>query len=123
MNQPNNTRPVEEHVDLASLRLLNESAIRAHALQCSAKFRANKFTRVGEDFVDEVKADVEAFIRKLRMTCQTSPHDPLPPGDLCFTTGLLSDRVMGELNHVIARIVQQKVQRQPTVGSTLRGTH
>lgn len=112
----------KDDVELATLRLLNESAIKTFALECSRTFRAGKFTRVGEDFVDEVIADVETFIRKLRGTNWTSPHDPLET-KLVFTTGALSDKVMLELNRVIGRIIQQKVQRQPTVGCTLRGTH
>lgn len=113
----------DEPLDLASGRFVNESAIRDHALACSKQFRAGKFTRVGEDFINEVKADIEAAVRSIRNQCRTSPHEPLElPENMCFTTGALSDKVMFEWNQMIARITQQKVQRQPTVGSTLRAT-
>jgi hypothetical protein len=110
-----------EPLDLASLRYLNETAIREHALRCSARFRANKFTRVGEDFLDEVKADVEAVIRSLRNMAPTKLHEPLEPETSCIT-GMFCDRVGAEFNRLVCRITQNKVQRQPTVGKTLRRT-
>lgn len=113
-------------LDLASLRFLNEKAIREYALRCSARFRANKFTRVGEDFIDEVKADVEATVRELRKQCATTLHAPLyaqtvedPPD---FVTGAMLRKIEVEFNGIVARIIQNKVQRQPTVGKTLGRT-
>lgn len=106
---------------LATLRVLNESAIREHALECSKKFRAGKFTRVGQDFLDEVHADVEALVRNVRNSSPTSLHDPLPT-ELTFTTGALVDKVQEALNGLVGRIIQNKVQRQPTVGVTLSRT-
>jgi hypothetical protein len=111
----------EEFIDLATLRLLNESAIRDHALACSKAYRAGKFTRVGQEFIDEVKADTEALVRELRSKYQTL-HPVLDPGNKGFTTGALSDRIMHELNHVIGRMVQNKVQKQPSCGCTLSRT-
>jgi hypothetical protein len=112
-----------EFVDLATLRLLNESAIHNHALACSQKFRAGKFTRVGEDFQNEVRADVEAFIREIRNKWPTPLHEPLPLDEnACCVTGALSDKVMAALNDAIARLIQSKVQKQPSVGCTLRAT-
>lgn len=109
--------------ELATLRLLNESAIREHALACSKQFRLGKFTRVGEDFITEVRTDVEQFIRELRSRCVTVLHDPLEPSEnISFVTGALSDKVMGEINRVIGRIIQNKVQRQPSCGKTLSAT-
>ncbi len=112
---------MNEPIDISSGRYLNESAIRSHALQCSARFRANKFTRVGEDFMDEVKADVEAVLRDLRAKANTQLHEPLAQ-DECFATGLLQDRLTNVLNDLIGRIVQNKVQRQPSCGKTLGRT-
>lgn len=109
-----------ETIDLASGRYLNESAIRSHALKCSAAYRAGKFTRVGGDFIDEVKADVEAFLRALRITHPTL-HLPLPV-DNTLVTGNLCDRISPILNDAIGRIIQNKVQRQPTTGKTLSRT-
>jgi hypothetical protein len=119
------TKPSEEVLDLSSGRYLNESAIHAHALQCSKSYRAGKFTRVGGDFVDEVKADVEALIREIRGKYKTL-HPALSlsvaSSNSAFTTGALSDRVMAELNNAIGRLIQNKVQRQPSCGKTLGRT-
>lgn len=114
---------MSEMLDLASGRYLNESSIRDHALECSQKFRAGRFTRVGKDFLDEVRADVEAKIRHMRSEGNTSPHAPLEnDGKKVFTTGALADKVMCEWNEYIGRLIQQKVQRQPSVGVTLSRT-
>jgi len=102
-------------------RLLNESAIREHALRCSKELRAGRFTRVGEDFISEVKVDVEAIIRGLNEAAKTQLHDPLAT-ELNFTTGALLERAQPILNGLISRIIQNKVQRQPSVGVTLGRT-
>ena len=109
-----------EPLDLASGRYLNESAIRSHALKCSQTYRAGKFTRVGEDFINEVKADTEALIRELRNKYRTL-HPELP-ADNTFVTQRLSDRLMAEVNNAIGRIIQSKIQRQPSVGCTAKAT-
>lgn len=112
-----------EPLDFSSMRYLNETAIRDHALRCSARFRANKFTRVGQDFIDEVGADVEAVIRAMRVQCPTKLFDPLEPDENTrCVTGLLSDKLSAEFNRLVCRIVQQKVQRQPSCGKTLSRT-
>lgn len=111
-----------ENVEIASMRFVNESAIREHALKCSALYRAGRFSRVGEDFIDEVKADVENLVRQLRNSIPVTLNAPLEPSDKCFVTGVLSDKVMLEWNRVIGRIIQNKVQRQPSVGKTLGRT-
>jgi hypothetical protein len=111
----------DDPLDLTSLRFLNESALREHALACSDKFRAGLFTRVGQDFVDEVKADVEKLVRELRGKCPTF-HDPLNPQRADFVTGLLADKILFEWNAMIGRLIQNKVQRQPSCGKTLRRT-
>lgn len=106
-------------VDLASNRFLNETAIRQHALACSQQFRAGRFTRVGEDFINEVKADVEALIRGINRECVL--HPPLSHGS-SFVTGALKERAAEVLENVIAAIIQNKVQRQPSIGQTLKAT-
>lgn len=115
------TTPSETGLDLASLRYLNESAIKQHALTCAARCRP-KFTRVGQDFIDEVKADVEAFIRDLRTSAQreVAPHPNIEPNE-DFLTGALLEKLKPILNRTVGRIIQSKVQRQ-TVGKTLGAT-
>jgi hypothetical protein len=107
-----------------SERILNETAVRAHALNCSQQRRAGKFTRVGEDFLDEVAAEVESFVRGLRDTTWKNPtHDEVSPGELDFLTGRLLNKVSDALRQAIGRMIQNKVQRQPSVGVTLRHTY
>jgi hypothetical protein len=109
--------------DLSSGRNLNESAIRHHALACSAKFRNGRFTRVGQDFLDEVAADVEALVRAMRNQHPIMGFDALEPDENTgCVTGLLSAKVAMELNRLVCRIIQQKVHRQPSAGKTLSRT-
>jgi hypothetical protein len=114
-------KPDYAPIDLASGRFVNETAIKQHALNCSKQFRAGRFTRVGQDFMDEVKADVEQLVRELRKKYPLVMHEELPQ-DLNFTTGALLGRVQNEVEHCIARIIQSKVQRQPSCGVTLGRT-
>ena len=111
----------EEIIDLASGRFLNETAVRNHALACSKAYRAGKFTRVGQEFIDEVKADVEAIIRDLRSKYHTL-HPVLELGENQVVTGALLDKIGAELSNSIGRLIQNKVQKQPTVGCTLSRT-
>lgn len=114
---------MNEPLDLSSGRFLNESALRAHALKCSEKFKGGRFTRVGQDFLDEVSADVEALIRSLRSQHQPRVFEALEPEtELSCVTGALSVKVMTELNRLICRMIQNKVERQPSCGKTLGRT-
>lgn len=112
---------MSEGLDLASMRYLNESAIKQHALTCAAKYRP-KFTRVGQDFIDEVKADVEAFVRSLRTDVEkeVAMHPCLEPSE-DFLTGALIEKLKPILNKQVARTIQSKVWRQ-TTGKTLTST-
>jgi len=49
-------------------------------------------------------------------------HDTLPAGELNFTTGVLMDHLRPRVNDLIARVIQNKVQRQPSCGKTLART-
>lgn len=113
---------MNEPLDISTLRYLNESALHTQALRCSKAYRAGRFTRVGQEFVDEVKADVEAVIRELRNKCPTLHPALEPDAETSCVTGLLSARLTEEFNRLICRIVQNKVQRQPSCGKTLSRT-
>jgi len=110
-----------EPLDLSSGRHFNDSAIRAHALACSLAIKHGKFTRVGQDFIDEVQADVEALIREVRNKWPVQVHAPVPHA-LTFTTGALMDRVQEAINEAVSRLIQRKVQMQPSCGKTLSRT-
>ena len=102
------------------MRKLNESAIKEHALACSKQFRNGKFTRVGSDFLEEVEADIEAYVRVIEPP--TGSDEPALPTAATFTTGALLDVVQEKFNLRIARMIQRKVQAQPSVGCTLGRT-
>jgi hypothetical protein len=121
-NAQNNSAVIEsEPLDIMSLRYLNESAIHAHALDCSKTYRAGRFTRVGEPFLTEIKSDVEVLIRDLRNKYSTL-HPAITPNNKSFITGVLLERLERELNSAIGRLIQNKVQRQPSIGKTLMNT-
>lgn len=101
-------------------RVLNESAIREHALECSKKYRAGNFKRVGADFIEEVHVDVEALVRKVVGTRETLHPEIEASGK--FVTGALIEKVEAEINRAIGRLIQNKVQSMPSCGITLGRT-
>lgn len=105
-----------------TLRLLNEAAVRKHALKCSQICRNGKYTRVGQEFIDELLADVESsLVRAIEVQSRTTLHEPVSIEDLSFVTGNLRDRIMERVDRCIGRMIQNKVQRQ-TTGVTLTRT-
>jgi hypothetical protein len=111
----------DETIDLSSGRYLNETAIRDHALECSKLFKAGKFTRVGQDFIDEVQTDVEVLVREIKSKWPAWIHSAADT-DKTFTTGALLERIQPVLNSAIARLIQNKVVKQPSCGKTLSRT-
>lgn len=105
-------------VDLASMRYLNESAIKSHALECSRVCRAGKFTRVGQPFIDEVVADVENIVRDIKCRGQRESVHPPVTTESEFVTGALLEKIRVVLNERIAKIIQNKIQSQPSLGCT-----
>lgn len=102
---------------------LNQTALRGHALAVSKTYKRGRFTRVGQDFIDEVEADVEAAVRKIIIQSPASP-DPLDPRSTQqlvlddFLTPDLRKKLLGEFNRLVGRIIQNKIQAQPSVGCT-----
>lgn len=110
-----------EPLDLSTGRHFNDSAIREHALACSVAIKGGKFTRVGQDFIDEVHADIESIIRDWNNKFPLNNHAPVS-SDATFTTGALMARVQEALNGAVRRLVQRKVEVQPSCGKTLSRT-
>jgi hypothetical protein len=101
---------------------LNESALKRHALECSRANRAGRFKRVGADFISEIEAEVESLVRDLRNNrFPVQVNAPLAT-DENFVKEALVEKLRDAVNQAVARIVQQRVQRQPSVGSTLGRT-
>lgn len=95
---------------------MNISAIKKHALRCSATYRANKFTRVGQDFLDEIATDMETIVREFTYKGETL--HPALPAEGEFVTGELMEKLREALNGYIARLIQNKIQKQPSCGCT-----
>jgi hypothetical protein len=98
--------------------VINRSAVKSFALGISAKHKAGKFTRVGEDFITAVEAEVESFIRKLNPT--VGIHGAPPQGGQLFITKLAREKLESRLNDVTRAIIFNKVMRHPSVGCTLK---
>jgi hypothetical protein len=94
----------------------NNTAHKKHALACSEACKRGKFTRVGADFVSEVEADVEAIVRKFRNEVPLTQS--AVPTDETFVTGALAEKLKEALNEIVARVIQNKMCRQPSVGVT-----
>jgi len=77
---------------------------------------------VGQDFIDEVKADVEAVVRELRAKGVPRDGELIAP-ETSLLTGALSDKLGSVMNLVIAKIIQNKVRAMPSCGVTLGRTH
>lgn len=108
---------------MSGIRLFNRSAVKEHALKCSVAKRAGKFTRVGEEFFEELAGDVEALIREALVKAFIEPSDFVQPADGArFVTGDLLDRLGEAVNAALPRMIQRKVMRQPSVGVTLGRT-
>ena len=97
--------------------------MKEHALKCSKEKRAGKFTRVGDDFIQELQADVEAVVRDMIVKAFIEPSELVAPAEGAkFVTGELLAHLGEALNAAIPRMIQRKVQRQPSCGCTLGRT-
>lgn len=123
MDNNDNCKSETTSLDLSSAtgRYFNDTAIRDHALECSKRLKGGKFSRVGQDFIDEVHADIECFVRAIRKQWPCFVHEQIQT-EVTFTTGALLDRIQPVLNEAIARLIQNKVQKQPSCGKTLSRT-
>jgi hypothetical protein len=100
------------------MAIINRSSVRAYALQVSVQRRANKFTRVSEEFLQSVEADVESAIRQLALTGLENVVSPI--GDREFITGAAMEKLREKMNERARAIIQGKVMRHPSVGITLK---
>jgi hypothetical protein len=98
--------------------VINRSAVKAFALKVSKERRAGKFTRVSENFLTQVEADVEATIRRIfsgPVQLETCPDE----GHAIFITGEAASRMREKLNAEAASLISRRVMRHPSVGVTL----
>lgn len=94
-------------------KLISRSAVKAYALELSAKLRVNRFTRVSESFVLSVEAAVDAVIR------QTVPVQRDCYGEKPFLTPFARKKMIEQLERRVASIIEGKVKGHPSIGVTL----
>jgi hypothetical protein len=102
------------------VRLLNQSAVKKHALACSKQLRAGSFDRVSQEFLDDIQSCADNMIREINAKFQPPIHAVVDMGDAQFVTGELLDKAKRILNQAVGRMIQAKVQRHPSIGKTLK---
>lgn len=97
----------------------NRAAIRRHALKVSTEDRLGKFTRVGEEFINTVEANIEAFIRTFRRDITTARLKQVQPDEgEKFLTGAGEQKLIEAFNLYFAREIHRQVNKVPC-GKTL----
>jgi hypothetical protein len=101
--------------------IINRSAVKKYALKISKEKRAGKFTRVSEEFLTQVEADLDSSIRKLADGGVYADFNSLAPTDgAWFITGQTIKKAEERLNMLATVIIHRKVMRHPTIGCTLK---
>lgn len=98
---------------------------RRFALLCSKTIKRGRFNRVSPDFIANVNAGVEKFRREIRQKYPnvtfpdildvTDPDTATP----VFLTKHQRDAIIKEVEFMIGRLIQRKVERHPSCGKTL----
>lgn len=100
---------------------MNNVAVKDYALKCSAEIKHGKFTRVGSDFLAEIQVEFEAIIRgiggKITLNFPEVTRDERPLLDLSDRTKLYD-----VFTRLLTRLIQQRVEGQPSCGQTLGRT-
>ena len=110
--------PTEQNApSIPNLFLINRSSVKKYALEVSKRRRAGKFTRVSQDFLNSVEAELDSAIR----TIVSPPEDIITPTPgTKFTTGLAARKAAIKLDLLAMKIVSSKVMRHPSLGCTLK---
>lgn len=112
---------MSEQTTSPTLRYLNKSAVKAHAMRCSTELRAGKFERVGEEFFDGIQAQLEGLVHNINGKFVSSHHKDLPVDGLVpYVSGQFIEKVREALDNAVARAIQRAVESHPSVGKTLK---
>jgi hypothetical protein len=97
-----------------------ESNVKKYALACSSQNRAGKFTRVSQDFLTDIEAEVDNLCRQIESKVREPLHKP-PQGveELRLITGHAMDKCRDRLEAALRKVIQNKIQGTPSVGCTL----
>jgi len=99
--------------------------VKRFAKLCSVTIRKSKFNRVSDDFLDGVSAEVEKLRREIAAKHGTVVFPDIldSKNNACPTPAFLSPQerkaILREIEFMIARTIQRKVERHPSVGKTL----
>ena len=104
-----------------SQSVINRGSVKDYALKVSRERRAGKFTRVSEEFLTSVEANVEAAIRQTHPGEFNNLVSPVIPEDNReFITGAALEKIREKLNQRARFIISGMVMRHPTLGCTLK---
>lgn len=103
---------------VASLFLINRSAVKKYALEVSKQKRAGKFTRVSSDFLNDIEAALDSAIRGIDSGSYSATIVPAPGTK--FMTGKAAAKAAIRLDILATKIIDSKVMRHPSLGVTLK---
>lgn len=92
--------------------------VKKQALLVSKEVRLGKFDRVSKDFIDQVDAEFDAYIRRLRSEVKTA--DPLIEPTQDMLTPEAKKAILEIANQKLAAHIQNRVKRHPSIGKTLK---
>lgn len=101
---------------MRTITVLNRKNAKLFALKVSTERRAGTFTRVAESFLQACEADIETRIRQI---CGTEEMQ-LVDSALDFVTKTARNKATEKLDLLCRSVIQAKVQRHPTIGTTLK---
>lgn len=95
----------------------NTAAIKRHAMKVSIETRSGKFSRVSEQFTNEVEASIEAFLRKMRAPVLSHTNLEVDCTE-DFLTGAGKKRLVEAFNLWVAGEIHRK-SKDVRTGKTL----
>lgn len=103
------------------ISLINRSAVKKHALKVSGSCRAGKFTRVSEEFIDNVESILDDVIRQTLSKMANTRFDSVPVDESSrrLLTDAAREKVASRMEEVLLRIIQLRVESTPSCGVTL----
>jgi menaquinone-dependent protoporphyrinogen IX oxidase len=99
---------------IKKVSVINRASVKRYALYVAASSRAHKFTRVSQEFINDVEARVESTIRRIgiAVTAPIQTKDKL-------TTRLTVDKFKEVIEMHARAVVCEKVRIMPSAGKTL----
>lgn len=100
--------------------ILNKSAVKKYALQCSESRRAGKFKRVGTSFLQRCEARMESALKAMYRG-DGGPETPLEPTEgTKFSTSFGGTKAREQMEKLARDVVFNEVKSHPSLGKTLK---